>query len=634
MPDLQDFQNHAHDTNCKSISIYYKFQDMRNGARRKKADETSFYSPTGIKRILRTHAAEVQDTLRCRCSSCIELHNNEPNPNDTNIDIFTGPEWQVTLFAVLVHMGTSFMFSKLRTENMGERLLLPNQRRNDLNLMRRLLAPYDNFRLEEGIASFWYHFDVVKEQYNPPVLGLNSLFRTFQKHTVFPFVNEKQIDRGSVGSVYAFDLEEEFQDAELKSKRYNHSYNNNYLKLARKQLDPNYTSRHPSEFENEKKIVEFVSKLQHPNIVPLCFWYEHLNSHNDNASTYNLVFPFYDGNLLKIIRENWHPPGKSGQQGEAVKFLSTHWLWKQMIEVTSALAQIHNPNSALVPLMTGSGSTWICGHFDIKPDNILVGRDGQLIIADFGHSALKEIHYSSGSDLPGGRGADEYRPPPAESKDRNWDIWSLACVMIEVIIFIFDGYEQVKRFAQERGEDDEDRGEKFWRSLGDLKVLKPCVQRRLTLWLSSDDRYLKKVAENLQRMLRFVPKERPKIQECVKELALPEASINCMIVPEERRRVGEVELCCPQGRVGRTRWLRTIEVRFSDKDSPDSTTDRECRLQLFENNDTGTIRIATHFISNERLKTEIETEQLLHRPTYIDRFFSPFHEQSSPEEAI
>ncbi|KAK3368038.1 kinase-like domain-containing protein, partial [Podospora didyma] len=80
-------------------------------------------------------------------------------------------------------------------------------------------------------------------------------------------------------------------------------------------------------------------------------------------------------------------------------------------------------------------------HHDIKPDNILV-MDGKLVLSDFGLSTLKEgVH--SDTYLRFGQGF--YLAPETEDCDDNFarhrigrpsDIWSLGCVLMELMVFM------------------------------------------------------------------------------------------------------------------------------------------------------------------------------------------------------
>ena len=101
-------------------------------------------------------------------------------------------------------------------------------------------------------------------------------------------------------------------------------------------------------------------------------------------------------------------------------------------------------------------SNLLCGtHQDIKPKNILV-RGAELILADFGLSRLKPIE--KGSQTIWKDATYEYGAPECRDQStfvqgqicRASDIWSLSCVISEVMVHMKNGSEGVQRFRDSR----------------------------------------------------------------------------------------------------------------------------------------------------------------------------------------
>ena len=158
--------------------------------------------------------------------------------------------------------------------------------------------------------------------------------------------------------------------------------------------DPHFLER----FHREAKLVAL---LEHPNIVPIYDFSEH-------ESQPYLVMKFIPGQTLKArLLEGPLPIDQSNKIIEAVG---------------NGLAYAH-----------GKGIL----HRDVKPSNILIGRDGRIYLADFGLARIAELGAStlSGDML---MGTPHYISPEQArgdgDLDERTDIYSLGIVLYEIVV--------------------------------------------------------------------------------------------------------------------------------------------------------------------------------------------------------
>ncbi|KAK5661413.1 hypothetical protein OQA88_11313 [Cercophora sp. LCS_1] len=226
------------------------------------------------------------------------------------------------------------------------------------------------------------------------------------------------------------------------------------------------------QFDSESKALR---RFNHPHIIKLLATYE-------QNKRYHLVFPWADGDL----RDLWasYPSPHTKLQG------SIRWLAGQCTGLAHALRTIHQP-------LSGAGG--IRGrHGDLKPDNILwfgkgQGGLGTLVIADFGLTKFHSDASKSCSKAAAVAFSPSYRPPECDiengmATDR-FDIWSLGCLFLEFVTWVFYGYDHVvSTFPSRRYEDDNSKSQedKFFRVVieppGRLTVV---VKPAVTQWVES-----------------------------------------------------------------------------------------------------------------------------------------------------
>ena len=102
---------------------------------------------------------------------------------------------------------------------------------------------------------------------------------------------------------------------------------------------------------------------------------------------------------------------------------------------------------------------WIGYYYDLKPHNILVDN-ATFLLADFGLSRFKELTEGSTTSYKYVGGC--YVAPECEdfsvlnemkrtyTISQSSDIWSLGCIMMEILLYIKLGAAGVQKFEDER----------------------------------------------------------------------------------------------------------------------------------------------------------------------------------------
>ncbi|RYO80485.1 hypothetical protein DL766_007370 [Monosporascus sp. MC13-8B] len=151
-----------------------------------------------------------------------------------------------------------------------------------------------------------------------------------------------------------------------------------------------------------------------------------------------LIFPWANGGNL---RDYWK--GNKDQRGE---LSSLQWLLGQLKGICSAIQELHVENTR---------------HGDLKPENILWFKDGNdggfLQIADLGlatfHEKDKHTKNRKGMGTFALSGTSRYEPPEIDEKrntvgpwSRQYDMWSMGCVLLETLLWLIYGYESIGVF--------------------------------------------------------------------------------------------------------------------------------------------------------------------------------------------
>lgn len=181
----------------------------------------------------------------------------------------------------------------------------------------------------------------------------------------------------------------------------------------------------------------------HRHLISLLATYEQFKS-------FHLIFYWAEADLLHYWRQVNPMP--------SMQFPTLSWMAEQCQGIAAGLAKIHR--FELVPHQTNQFNTSYGRHGDIKPQNILWFRDpsnaheGTLQITDFGHAesswspTLLRVRGSKAAFSP------SYRPPECDVVDGlvspSSDIWTLGCLYLEFVTWLFGGWSLVEEFSNRR----------------------------------------------------------------------------------------------------------------------------------------------------------------------------------------
>jgi serine/threonine protein kinase len=153
-----------------------------------------------------------------------------------------------------------------------------------------------------------------------------------------------------------------------------------------------------AQFEHQiRREIEIQSALRHPNILRMYGYFY------DNSKIYLILEYCVGGELYKKLQKH-------------VKFDEKRSA-RMILQLADALSYLHSKNII---------------HRDIKPENLLLGKNGEIKLADFGWS----IHAPS-SRRTTMCGTLDYLPPEIVKKelhDENADIWSLGILLYEFLV--------------------------------------------------------------------------------------------------------------------------------------------------------------------------------------------------------
>ena len=182
------------------------------------------------------------------------------------------------------------------------------------------------------------------------------------------------------------------------------------------------------EWQAEAKALEETSNLSHPHMIQV-------KAIITRGRRHYFMFQWADGGSL---RDFYRQTPRPSLEPEFVKEI-VH----QFIGLSDALNALHN---------------WEEGsyrHGDLKPENILRFEDGTRVgilkIADMGLAKHHVAATVARGPTTSRSGTPSYEPPEVytkskEARSRLYDIWSMGCITLELLVWLLYGYDALLQF--------------------------------------------------------------------------------------------------------------------------------------------------------------------------------------------
>jgi len=283
----------------------------------------------------------------------------------------------------------------------------------------------------------------------------------------------------------------------------------------------------PTGFQREQSVLARLRRYPHPHIVVhLASWIQ--------DRRYYILFPLAQCNLREYMLENPIP---------ILTKSFVLWILQQFHGLSDALRIIHNlrePQTGQSLAAPGKRGVEQGYHHDIKPENILYfplhgPEDGKFKISDFGlgkvnvlrSANINESHWTKPINAQ-----PTYSAPEGDrgSISRPADLWSIGCVFLELLIWIFVPTEPAEEaFANARDglirphilPVPKDTDDAFWsvNEAGD-----PFLRPGVVEWISrmknlcSGKRAFQRVLQCTEKLLEPVVSKRLSALNCMNEL--------------------------------------------------------------------------------------------------------------------
>jgi serine/threonine protein kinase len=204
--------------------------------------------------------------------------------------------------------------------------------------------------------------------------------------------------------------------------------------------------------EHWEKEVKALRKMNGLNQEHIVHFVTAFRRHKEKGSEeHYLMFEWADGGNLRSLWKSKPSP--------ILTALRVKDVIKQILGLAKALEAAHNLNR------TGASYR----HGDLKPENILVfgggGWIGTLKIGDWGEASENEqVTEMRPSKTAAKYGTRRYEPPevvtgvrakwlgqPTRRRSRLYDIWAMGCIVLELLVWLMYGVDELNRFNQDLG---------------------------------------------------------------------------------------------------------------------------------------------------------------------------------------
>ncbi|KAG6365568.1 hypothetical protein INS49_007179 [Diaporthe citri] len=276
-----------------------------------------------------------------------------------------------------------------------------------------------------------------------------------QESVVLPFIEDDEVKQG--GKMGGF--------ADVWRIKFHPSHHNQGVLASGKRENPSFAIKRlrymdEKAFRKEVQNLKRFSTRDYLHLIKLLGTYEWRHQ-------YYLVFPWADGNLLDFWEKHPEPLAPKRDINTAL------WFSKQCLGLVEGMKMIHTWDT---PDVDGQHNMFsfpthqIYGlHGDLKPENILWFKQyethteqssssmGHFKISDFGLSHFHGTKSVADIDAKDMGFSPTYRAPERDVKGKvaqSYDVWSLACVLLEFASWYLGGYEEVKTFSQKRVKED------------------------------------------------------------------------------------------------------------------------------------------------------------------------------------
>ncbi|KAM0421334.1 hypothetical protein ACHAPT_010865 [Fusarium lateritium] len=323
--------------------------------------------------------------------------------------------------------------------------------------------------------------------FKAPVFSTAKFNHDLESQSILPFTKKgPEPDAGSFGCVTQYKIHPDHMVDRDTPEAKRPSY------VAVKQIKIETTEDRQKvvrDWEKEAKVLSQMNLLKHEHIVRFITAFRRGNPGQED---HYLMLEWANGGNLKNL---WKAMPRPELTPESLKAA-----FRQLWGLAGAIHKAHEP---------GQGTSFpMFRHGDLKPENILWFNDqgdsvfGMLKIGDWGlakgHKETTELRTNRTTTEYGTR---RYEPPEEATgegiglrvpekpgqihkrRSRLYDIWSMGCIMLEFLIWLMYGVEELARFNKSLGTDKSNNTSPFYQLEMDRGKRVATVHRVAAQWM-------------------------------------------------------------------------------------------------------------------------------------------------------